>query len=72
MGLVAGVCFAEGGHNVVCVDIDDAKVKKMKKGISPIFEEGLEDLMRMNYEAGRLDYTVDFKSAYKKASYNFV
>ncbi len=72
VGLVAGVCFAEVGHEVVCVDIDEAKVKKMKKGISPIFEEGLEELMRKNYKAGRLDYTVDFKAAYRKADAVFI
>jgi UDPglucose 6-dehydrogenase len=72
VGLVAGVCFAEAGHKVVCVDIDDAKVKKMKKGISPIFEAGLEELMRKNYKAGRLDYTIDFKAAYKDADAIFI
>lgn len=72
VGLVAGVCFAEVGHKVVCVDIDEAKVKKMKKGISPIFEEGLEELMKKNYKAGRLDYTVDFKSAYRDADAIFI
>lgn len=72
VGLVAGVCFAEVGHKVVCVDIDEAKVKKMKKGISPIFEEGLEELMKKNYKAGRLDYTVDFKSAYSDADAIFI
>lgn len=72
VGLVAGVCFAEVGHKVVCVDIDDSKVKKMKKGISPIFEAGLEDLMRKNYKAGRLDYTIDYKAAYKDADAIFI
>ncbi len=72
VGLVAGVCFAEVGHKVVCVDIDDAKVKKMKKGISPIFEAGLEELMRKNYKAGRLDYTIDYKAAYKDADAIFI
>ncbi len=72
VGLVAGVCFAEVGHKVVCVDIDESKVKKMKKGISPIFEEGLEDLMKKNYKAARLDYTVDFKSAYRDADAIFI
>ena len=72
VGLVAGVCFAEVGHKVVCVDIDESKVKKMKKGISPIFEEGLEELMKKNYKAGRLDYTVDFRSAYRDADAIFI
>jgi len=72
VGLVAGVCFAEVGHKVVCVDIDDAKVKKMKKGLSPIFEAGLEELMRKNYKAGRLDYTIDYRAAYKDADAIFI
>ncbi|HQO10720.1 MAG TPA: UDP-glucose/GDP-mannose dehydrogenase family protein [Clostridiales bacterium] len=72
VGLVAGVCFAEKGHNVVCVDIDEAKVRTMKKGISPIYEAGLEDLMKKNFKAKRLDYTVDFKKAYKDADAIFI
>ncbi|MFO7810826.1 MAG: UDP-glucose/GDP-mannose dehydrogenase family protein [Candidatus Delongbacteria bacterium] len=72
VGLVAGVCFAEVGHEVVCVDIDENKVQKMKKGISPIHEEGLEELMQKNYKAGRVDYTTDFISAYKDADAIFI
>ena len=72
VGLVAGVCFAEVGHQVICVDIDDHKVKMMKQGISPIFEAGLEELMRKNYKAGRLDYTTDYASAYKEADAIFI
>jgi UDPglucose 6-dehydrogenase len=72
VGLVAGVCFAEKGHKVVCVDIDDKKVKNMKKGVCPIFEAGLEELMQKNYKAKRLDYTIDFKAAYKDADAIFI
>lgn len=72
VGLVAGVCFAEVGHQVTCVDIDDHKVKMMKQGISPIFEAGLEELMQKNYKAGRLDYTTDYVSAYKAADAIFI
>lgn len=72
VGLVAGVCFAERGHNVICVDVDEAKVQKMKDGICPIYEEGLEELMIKNYKEGRLDYTTDYKSAYKDADAIFI
>lgn len=72
VGLVAGVCFAEMGHNVTCVDIDDAKVKLMSSGISPIYEEDLEELMQKNYAAGRIKYTTNFKAAYKDADAVFI
>ena len=66
VGLVAGVCFAEMGHDVTCVDVDEKKVELMKNGISPIYEAGLEELMRRNNALGRLHYTTDYHSAYKE------
>lgn len=72
VGLVSGVCFAEMGHQVTCVDIDENKVSLMKKGISPIYETGLESLMQKNYVEGRLDYTTDYVSAYKDADAIFI
>ena len=72
VGLVAGVCFAEVGHQVTCVDVDENKINMMKKGISPIYEAGLEELMKKNYAAGRIDYTTDYKSAYKDADAIFI
>ncbi|MBU3570694.1 UDP-glucose/GDP-mannose dehydrogenase family protein [Priestia aryabhattai] len=72
VGLVAGVCFAEVGHQVTCVDIDENKVSMLKSGISPIYEKGLEKLMQKNYVAGRIDYTTDFASAYKEADVIFI
>jgi UDPglucose 6-dehydrogenase len=72
VGLVAGVCFSEAGHQVTCVDIDENKVNMMKSGVSPIFEEGLEELMRKNYAAGRLDYTTDYALAYKDSDAIFI
>ena len=56
VGLVTGVCFSEVGHNVTCVDIDENKVKMMKKGISPIYEPGLEELLKKNYEAEKIRF----------------
>lgn len=72
VGLVAGVCFAEVGHSVVCVDVDEKKVELMKSGKSPIYEESLEELMQQNYVAGRLDYTTDYRNAYKNAEAIFI
>lgn len=72
VGLVAGVCFAEVGHQVTCVDIDEKKVKLMESGISPIYEKDLEGLMQKNYAAGRLHYTTDYKAAYKEADAIFI
>jgi len=72
VGLVAGVCFAERGHHVTCVDIDENKINLMKQGISPIYEAKLESLMQKNYAAGRLNYTTDYISAYKEAEAIFI
>ncbi|EYE87689.1 UDP-glucose 6-dehydrogenase [Fervidicella metallireducens AeB] len=72
VGLVAGVCFAEVGHQVTCVDIDENKVRLMESGVSPIYEADLEELMQKNYAAGRLHYTTDYKSAYKDADAIFI
>ena len=72
VGLVAGVCFAERGHQVMCVDVDEEKVKVMKSGVSPIYEQDLEELMKKNYAEGRLDYTTDYKAAYKDADAIFI
>lgn len=72
VGLVAGVCFAEKGHDVTCVDIDEKKVKLMESGISPIYEAGLEELMKKNNAAGRLHYTTDYVSAYAHADAVFI
>ncbi|MHA6481482.1 UDP-glucose dehydrogenase family protein [Paenibacillus sp. strain BS8-2] len=72
VGLVAGVCFAEMGHQVICVDIDEDKVALMKSGVSPIYEADLEQLMKKNYEAGRIDYTTDYVAAYKDADAIFI
>lgn len=72
VGLVAGVCFAEKGHQVTCVDLDENKISLMKNGISPIYEADLEELMQRNYASGRLQYTTDYRSAYKNADAIFI
>lgn len=72
VGLVAGVCFAEKGQDVICVDVDETKISKMKNGVCPIYEQDLEELMNKNYKEGRIDYTTDYKSAYKNADFIFI
>ncbi len=63
VGLVSGVCFAEVGNNVVCVDYDEQKIEKLQKLISPIYEPGIEQLMEKNMNAGRLAFTSDMAQA---------
>ncbi|MGN0376248.1 MAG: UDP-glucose dehydrogenase family protein [Suilimivivens sp.] len=72
VGLVAGVCFAEQGYDVTCVDVDEKKIELMRQGISPIYEDGLEELMKKNNARGTLHYTTDYVEAYKDADAIFI
>ncbi len=63
VGLVTGTCLAEVGHEVVCVDIDRAKIEGLRNGVLPIYEPGLEPMVKANYAEGRLQFTTDAPSA---------
>lgn len=72
VGLVTGTCFAETGNNVVCVDIDSAKVEKMKAGEVPIYEPHLDVIFERNINAGRLTFTTDLAAAIEHAELIFL
>src|SRR3989338_336355 len=72
VGLVTGTCFAETGNNVVCVDINEAKVKKMRNGEIPIYEPHLDVLFERNIKQGRLTFTTDINEAIKDAKIIFL
>ncbi|MEB3328350.1 MAG: UDP-glucose/GDP-mannose dehydrogenase family protein [Candidatus Sericytochromatia bacterium] len=72
VGLVTGACLAHVGHQVVCVDRDAAKVEGLERGVLPIFEPGLPDLVRAQRAAGRLAYTTDLAAAVSRAEVVFI
>jgi UDPglucose 6-dehydrogenase len=72
VGLVAGTCFAESGNDVVCVDIDEKKIALLNEGKVPIYEPGLEEMVRRNAAEQRLSFTTDLTPAVRKAAIIFV
>ena len=72
VGLVTGTCFAEVGIEVVCVDIDTRKIDNLKKGIIPIYEPGLDDMIARNMEKGRLQFSTDLPSCVNNADVIFI
>jgi UDPglucose 6-dehydrogenase len=72
VGLVAGTCFAETGNDVICVDIDQKKIAMLKEGKVPIYEPGLEEMVRRNAAEQRLSFTTDLAPAVKKSAIIFI
>ncbi|MFH2013259.1 MAG: UDP-glucose/GDP-mannose dehydrogenase family protein [Pseudomonadota bacterium] len=72
VGLVTGVCFAENGNDVICVDNDSKKIEGLKKGKATIYEPGLEDFLKRNIEKERLKFTTNLKKAVKESFINFI
>lgn len=67
VGLSTGVCLADIGHKVICIDLDPSKIKKLQQGISPIYEPGINELIKKNIENGKLSFTISHKDGLKDA-----
>src|SRR5256714_3677410 len=72
VGLVTGACFAEFGVDVICVDVAADKIERLTRGESPIYEPGLQELIKKNLQAGRLSFTTDIASAIKQSLVVFI
>ena len=72
VGLVSGTCFSDLGNNVICVDKDIKKINSLKKGIIPIYEPGLEELVQKNYQNKRLEFTTNLSESVKKSDIIFI
>jgi UDPglucose 6-dehydrogenase len=72
VGLVTGACLAEVGNHVVCMDIDEARIARLQQGMVPIFEPGLEAMIKENQAAGRLKFTTDVKKAVSHGLFQFI
>ncbi len=72
VGLVAAVCFADVGNDVICVDVDEDKIKSLKNGVVPIYEPGLDEYLKRNVNEDRIQFTTDIKYAVEKSKVIFV
>ena len=72
VGLVSGACLADFGHDVTCIDKDASKIERLRKGVMPIYEPGLEALVEANVKAGRLSFTTDLAEGLRDAQAIFI
>jgi UDPglucose 6-dehydrogenase len=72
VGLVTAACFADLGNRVTALDVNEERVENLKKGIMPIYEPGLDELVKRNMNAGRITFTTSYKDALKNAEYAFI
>jgi UDPglucose 6-dehydrogenase len=72
VGLVTGACFADAGNNVLCVDVDEKKVERLRRGESPIYEPGLDEILKKNIAAGRINFTTDAAEGVKHGLFQFI
>jgi len=72
VGLVTGTCFADMGNDVWCIDIDEKKIQGLKNGVLPIYEPGLDELVKRNYDEGRLRFTTNLKEGITESMYAFI
>src|SRR4051812_35667920 len=72
VGLVTGTCFAETGNKVICIDIDENKINRLKQGVSPIYEPGLDVLLERNIKEQRLSFTTSLEEGIKDAKVIFL
>ncbi|MCD4746622.1 MAG: UDP-glucose 6-dehydrogenase, partial [Bacteroidales bacterium] len=72
VGLVTGVCLAEIGHDIICVDKDESKISSLKEGKIPIYEEGLKELVKSNYKSKKLIFDSDTSNGVRKSDIIFI
>jgi UDPglucose 6-dehydrogenase len=72
VGLVQAACFADTGNNVICMDVDEKKINGLKKGVIPIYEPGLEEMVRRNAQDGRMEFTTNLRQAVERSKIIFL
>ena len=72
VGLVTGACFADLGNKVKCLDIDETRINNLKRGILPIYEPGLAEMIQRNVNSNRLEFTTDYSIALQEAEFAFI